>query len=117
MRVPSLLRTVGHRCQRPNPAEVPNGFPQKNPDETACVRNIVPAAPVSKGVQPHEGERDVCTLRALALGPVVAVATSIDYVTVAHPDTIQPLAVARRLPRFKARSTRHRSIPTRTAAS
>jgi pantoate--beta-alanine ligase len=39
-----------------------------------------------------KGERDVCTLRTLALAPVEAVASSIDYVTVADPDTLQPLA-------------------------
>jgi pantoate--beta-alanine ligase len=38
-----------------------------------------------------KGERDVCTLRMLASKPVEAVATSIDYVTVADPDTLQPL--------------------------
>jgi pantoate--beta-alanine ligase len=38
------------------------------------------------------GERDVGTLRTLALRPVEAVATSIDYVTVADPETLQPLA-------------------------
>lgn len=45
-----------------------------------------------------KGERDVCTLRTLALRPVEAVATTIDYVTVADPDTIQPLADDMRLP-------------------
>jgi len=38
-----------------------------------------------------KGERDVCTLRMLALKPVESSATSVDYVTVADPDTLQPL--------------------------
>jgi pantoate--beta-alanine ligase len=37
------------------------------------------------------GERDVCALRTLVLSPIEAAATSIDYVTVADPDTLQPL--------------------------
>jgi pantoate--beta-alanine ligase len=44
-----------------------------------------------------KGERDVCTLRTLALAPVEAVASSVDYVTVADPDTLTPLADDARL--------------------
>ena len=38
-----------------------------------------------------KGERDVRALRLLASKPVEAAATSVDYVTVADPETLQPL--------------------------
>jgi pantoate--beta-alanine ligase len=44
------------------------------------------------------GVREVASLRNLALAPVETVATSIDYVTVADAETIQPFADETRLP-------------------
>jgi pantoate--beta-alanine ligase len=44
------------------------------------------------------GERRAKDLRALALRPVEAAATSVDYVTLAHVDTLEPLDDAAQAP-------------------